>query len=268
MGWRFRDRRRPCVGVGAADGGDGRAPAAGLRPPTGQPRAVLRPLPRQSPADRRRLFSLGLYLTAAVVALRIAERPPALAASAGAGALLWLAAVDHRWTYLWESRYYAPFLLLLVPLAFALAGSPRTDGSAALVLGARVTVGAAPWSTPWHSRSGSSGRWSGDMTCRALRSRSRPRSIRVAHKMRRLAGSEGRPVVLTFPSMGEASRRVACATSTSEQCARRGRWCCWCSYPPTAPTRRASRPAGQRPGASASHRPTKVLYRVDVEPTR
>jgi hypothetical protein len=44
------------------------------------------------------LFSLGLYLTAAVVALRIAERPPALAASAGAGALLWLAAVT-RYNY-------------------------------------------------------------------------------------------------------------------------------------------------------------------------
>jgi hypothetical protein len=55
---------------------------------------------------------------------------------------------DHRWTYLWETRYYAPFLLLLVLLAFALASTPRTGGSAALVRGARVTVPGRRRATP------------------------------------------------------------------------------------------------------------------------
>ena len=65
------------------------------------------------------LFSLALYLTAATVALRIADRPPAIAASAGAGALLWLAAV---------TRYnYVP-LLACLPITFALVGLLRRDG--------------------------------------------------------------------------------------------------------------------------------------------
>jgi hypothetical protein len=93
-------------------------------------------------------------------------------------------------------------------------------------------------------------------------------AIRVAHKVRRLAGSEGRPVVLTFPSMGEAyaagrlrdfdfgtvraSRPVVLLVLASADSSRTARAQAWLDS------------ARARPLLT---RPTKVLYRVDVEPT-
>ncbi len=175
---------------------------------------------------------------------------------------------NHRWTYLWETRYYSPFLLLLVPLAFALAGSPRTGGTTVLVRGARATVGAAVvyavafelwmiWTLV--------GRHDLSRTSFAEPAT----AIRVAHLVRHLAGSESRPVVLAFPSMGEAyaasrlrdfdfgtvraSRPVVLLVVASADSSRTARVQAWLDS------------ARARPLLT---RQTKVLYRVDVEPTR
>lgn len=219
---------------------------------------ALTGLGRQGGADQRPLaifMMVTLAVTVAALAwlsLRVApENQP----------------YDHRWTYLWETRYYAPFLLLLVPLAFALASSPTTGGSAALVRGARVTVGSAVvyavafdlwimWTLV--------GRHDLSRTSFAQPTT----AIRVAHQVRHLAASEDRPVVVAFPSVGEAyaagrlrdfdfgtvraSRPVVLLVIASADSSRAGRVQAWLDS------------ARARPLVS---RRSKVLYRVDVGPT-
>ena len=175
---------------------------------------------------------------------------------------------NHRWTYLWETRYYAPFLLLLVPRRVDAAGTPTAGGSAALVRGARVTVGSAVvyavafdlwimWTLV--------GRHDLSRTSFAQPTT----AIRVAHQVRHLAASEDRPVVVAFPTVGEAyaagrlrdfdfgtvrsSRPVVLLVIAPADSSRAGRVQAWLDSARARPllTRR-----------------TKVLYRVDVEPTR
>ena len=174
---------------------------------------------------------------------------------------------DHRWTYLWETRYYAPFLLLLVPLAFALASTPTTGGSAALVRGARVTVGSAVVYAVafdlWIM-------WT--LVCRHDLSRTSfaqaATAIRMSHQVRHLTASEDRPVVVAFPTVGEAyaagrlrdfdfgtvrsSRPVMLLVIAPADSSRAGRVRAWLDS------------ARARPLVT---RRSKVLYRVDVEPT-
>ena len=109
---------------------------------------------------------------------------------------------NHRWTYLWETRYYAPFLLLIVLLAFALAGSPGRRGSATLVRGARVTVAAAfVYAVAFDLWIGWTLVGRHDLSRTSLAEPAA--AIRVARAVRHLAESEHRPVVLGFQSFGE-----------------------------------------------------------------
>ena len=172
---------------------------------------------------------------------------------------------NHHWTYLWETRYYAPALLLIVLLAFALAWS-SSGGATLLVRGARVTVAVAfLYAVAFDLWTAYTLLGRHDLSRTTL---AEPAAdIRVGSEVRRVAQSEQRPVVVAFPTVGEAyaagrlrdfdfgtvraSRPVVLLVLASRDGAGAGRAAAWLDSARAVPL---------------IGRPGEVLFRVEVNP--